>query len=280
MKYIIMAGGYYPKWETPRQLLEVNGEPIIARTIRLLKENRIKDIAISTNNDVFNRFGLPILKHENDYTAIAYNNGSGYWCNGFYEMKKPACYIFGDVFFSPEAIRTIVEYETDDIMLFGSAPPFIQPYPKPYEEPFAFKVTNQKHLREAIAEVKRIDSIGGFNRKPIAWELWNVISGGDPNVIDYNSYVRINDYTCDIDWVTEVSLIERFASNGGKTMATKKTEKKTTTKKPAAKRTKKPKEVTVIYKDQKYTVIEENDGKLKLTDGIVHFWVKADKVNG
>ena len=50
MKYIMMCGGIYKRWETPRQLIEVCGEPLIARTIRLLKETGISDIAISSNN--------------------------------------------------------------------------------------------------------------------------------------------------------------------------------------------------------------------------------------
>lgn len=47
-------------------------------------------------------------------------------------------------------------------------------------------------------------------------------------------------------------------------MAEKKTTKKTTKK--------------VTYRDKKFTVMEEANGRLKLTDGIIHFWVKADKV--
>ena len=42
------------------------------------------------------------------------------------------------------------------------------------------------------------------------------------------------------------------------------------------KTTKKTKKVT--YKDKKFTVMEEVNGRLKLTDGVIHFWVKADKV--
>ena len=47
-------------------------------------------------------------------------------------------------------------------------------------------------------------------------------------------------------------------------MAEKKTTKKTTKK--------------VTYRDKKFTIMEEVNGRLKLTDGIIHFWVKADKV--
>lgn len=39
---------------------------------------------------------------------------------------------------------------------------------------------------------------------------------------------------------------------------------------------KKPSKVT--YKEQKYTVLEESGNKLKLTDGIIHFWVKKENV--
>ena len=41
MKYILMCGGNYKdKFEIPKQLLEVNGEKLVERTIRLLKETR------------------------------------------------------------------------------------------------------------------------------------------------------------------------------------------------------------------------------------------------
>ena len=35
MKYIIMCGGKYRGFETPKQLLKVNDEIIVERTIRL-----------------------------------------------------------------------------------------------------------------------------------------------------------------------------------------------------------------------------------------------------
>lgn len=210
MKYIIMCGGDYYTWEKPRHLIEVKGEPLVARTIRLLKANGIEDIAISSNNPVFEQFGVPVLNHKNYYFTLGYNNSDGTWCNCFYPTDEPTCYLFGDVVYSPAAIKTIVETETDDIMFFGSCYPFAPEYPKPYIEPFGFKVVNTEHLKQAVEEVKRLESMGRFNREPIAWEVWNVICGNaDPNVIDYRTYVHINDYTCDIDEPEEVSLIER-----------------------------------------------------------------------
>lgn len=199
MKYILMCGGKYRRWETPRQLTVIEGETIIERTIRLLKTNGVTDIAISSNNPVFSQFGVPLLEHTNSYDANGYNDFTGYWCDAFYPMDEPACYIFGDVFFSPEAIKTIVQTPTSDIEFFASAPPFSPDYPKDSAEPFALKVRDQALLHDAIVRTKRLYHAGLFMRKPIMWELWQVIKNTTLNHIDYTNYTVINDYTCDID---------------------------------------------------------------------------------
>ena len=35
---------------------------------------------------------------------------------------------------------------------------------------------------------------------------------------------------------------------------------------------------TCTYKGKTFTILEDNGRTIKLTDGIIHFWVKADKV--
>lgn len=205
MKYIIMCGGQYQRWSTPRHLVKVNGEVILERTIRLLRENGVEDIAISSNNPIFGVWGLPLLMHENSYYANGYDNFTGYWCDAFYPTDEEVCYIFGDVYFSPEAIKTIVETDTDDIEFFASAPPFPPEYRKPWAEPFALKVKNTEHLKNAISLTKQYQDQGLFRRKPIMWELWQVIQATPLNQINYHNYTVINDYTCDIDYPEEAA---------------------------------------------------------------------------
>ena len=65
--YVIMCGGSYKKWETPKHLSMIHGETLVERTIRLLRENGIEDIAISSNNPIFEQFGVPVLHHDNPY---------------------------------------------------------------------------------------------------------------------------------------------------------------------------------------------------------------------
>lgn len=195
MKYIIMCGGRYHGWKNPRQLTKIHGEPIVARTIRLLREAGIKDIAISTNQEGFDDLGVEILHHRNDFGL----DPKSYWVDAFYPTDEETCYLFGDVVFSKQAIDTIINVETDDIQFFASAPPFAPGYPKRWAEPFAFKVVNQKHFREAIEDAKMYFNCGLLVRMPIAWELWQVIKKTELNKIDYTNYVVINDTTCDID---------------------------------------------------------------------------------
>lgn len=218
-KYIIMCGGDYVKWQKPRQLSIINGEEIVARTIRLLKENGITDISISSNNPIFEKFNVPVLKHDNLYIANGIGNVKGDWFNAFYPTDEPVCYIFGDVVFSPQAIKKIIETDTDDIELFGSGPPFASNYCKTHEEPFALKVVNQKHLHEAIEKTRELDKEHKFWRKPIVWELFTIIKNAPLQVKmgEYTTdYVVINDYTCDVDFEEDIKKLNRII--GGKKM--------------------------------------------------------------
>ena len=213
MVYIIMCGGNYRKWEEqekPRQLLEFKGETLVARIIRLLNENGIDNIAISSNNAIFEQFNVPVLKHDNSYDAIEYNHCNGHWVDAFYPTSEEACYLFGDVIYSEEAIKTIVNTPTNDIEFFASAPPFDERFYKQWAEPFALKVVNQQHLRQAISLVKIYDQQGLFARKPIMWELWQVIKRTPLNKIDYTNYTVINDYTCDIDDPSDIDKLLKY----------------------------------------------------------------------
>lgn len=192
MKYVIMCGGNAKINGIDRHCVRFQGERIIDRTIRLLKQCGVSacDIAITATAECF----------DDCIVNVVYYDSSGDWVNAFYpEGDDPVCYIFGDVVFSPNAIKTIVETETSVVEFFASAPPFAKQYTKHWAEPFAFKVVDRQFFRDCVDKVKRLKRKGEFRREPIAWELWQVIKDTPLNHIIYDNYVVINDYTCDID---------------------------------------------------------------------------------
>lgn len=209
MKYIIMCGGKYPEFDTPRWCLEVFGEPLVARTIRLLKEAGVEDIAISTQCAQLKRFGVPLLSHDNGFVV---DDRDTFWVDAFYPMDEPVCYIFGDVFFSPQAIQTIVNYTVDDVMFFAHGiGVYTYNYIKDWGEPFAFKVMDTDYFKKCIEMTKEYDRQGLWQRMPVSWELWQVIRGTKLNQIVRN-YAEINDYTCDVDHKEDIEHIQLMVS--------------------------------------------------------------------
>ena len=66
MKYIIMCGG--PRvvdQKIPNPLRVVKGEKLVERTIRLLREYGVEDIAISSDDKRLEGYGVPVLVHDN-----------------------------------------------------------------------------------------------------------------------------------------------------------------------------------------------------------------------
>ena len=217
MMYVIMCGGDNHGFNRPRHLSVIDGEVLVERTIRLLHENGIRNIKISTNN-------WKDFEYLEDRIQLVPMDLGEDWCDGFkiltyfpegtpaingWASPEGVCFIFGDVYYSEEAIKTIVESETDDIEFFASSPPFSKYYVKEWAEPFGFKVKNAKKFVDSLIKVKQYKKEGKFNREPIAWELWQVIKDGELNVIDYYNYTAINDYTCDVDEPEDIEKIEK-----------------------------------------------------------------------
>jgi len=206
MKYVILADSKNTSpFETPRQLTEINGEPLVKRTIRLLKENGVKDILVTSHDKRFD--GLGATKYEplhNEYDPYTLQ---GYWLNGFPEelLIEPVCFIFGDVYFSENAIKTIVETPADDTLFFCTYQNKSEKYIKAHDEPLAYKVNNCEVFKKGIADTKKLKDEGVCCREPVVWELYRVINGIWVNEHKLTTnYVAINDESCDIDTINDI----------------------------------------------------------------------------
>lgn len=215
MKYVIMCGGVYQKFQIPKQLSVVNGERLVDRTIRLLKENNVQDIYITSNDDRFDDCGVPRLQHINNFRCED-GNVKGCWLDAFYpnfNKNEKVTFLFGDVYYTDNAIKTIVDLKTDKNILVGTSIAKNKLH-KNWGEPFAYIVNDYKTFINGIKKVKKMYFEGKLKRHPIVWELYRYLNGLDVNVQDIKdeTYVCIDDGTIDVDAPSQIEELNNRSS--------------------------------------------------------------------
>ena len=211
-----MAGGVYDTFKTPKPLSVINGETLLERTIRLLKERGITDISISSNDERYEQYGK-VLYHHNSYK---YEGGKiyGYWVDAYYPTDEPCIYLHGDVYYSENAIDRILNLKPSVNTFIGNEVARNKEH-KNWGEPFGWIVVDQKSFREGIEKVKKLQDEGKLDRGfAISWELYRVLNGLDPNkqyIID-STYLSIDDETIDIDAPWQVEVLDERIRNSSK----------------------------------------------------------------
>lgn len=187
MKYIIMAAGAGTRWNNylgvPKHLIEINGEPLLARTARLLKENNITDYVITCSDPRYAQYGPTIPQTDHDCEIDRFEESV---------IDGPVCYLYGDVYYSEDAMKTIINESNGNILFFGS-----------HQEIFAIKVENIDLFLQYKHKVKKLFLSKVIDRC-IGWEIyktmhnmpWRGIQIGD-------DYIRITDETDDIDYPSD-----------------------------------------------------------------------------
>lgn len=227
MRYIILADSDNIEYfKIPRQLVEINGEKITQRTIRLLKESGIEDILITSHDKRFDNLGA--IRYESKYNDYRPKEKKGYWLSAFpiELLNEPITFLLGDVYYSENAIKTIVETKVDDILFFCTSKKdgYSNKYIKHHDEPLGFKVENYNRFKQAIEDVKRLKDKGMTNREPVTWELYRYLNNMDVNKHELkDNYVAINDESCDIDAERDILLLQ-FKLGGNKMVRLKVTE--------------------------------------------------------
>ena len=211
MQVIVMAGGFYEHFKEHKALSVINGEPLIERTIRLLKENNVEEIYISSNDDRFSKYGK-VIHHENSYR---YEDGicKGYWVDAYYPTDKPTIYLHGDVYYTEDAIKKILNYNPSVNTFIGNQYA-LNVEKKKVGEPFGWIIVDQKSFREAINKTKRLQDEGKVDRHPISWELYQVLNGNDVNGFDISTetYLAIYDETDDVDSPEKIEILNKKVS--------------------------------------------------------------------
>ncbi|MGF6376154.1 choline kinase [Clostridiales Family XIII bacterium PM5-7] len=117
MKYIIMADGKGTRWnnykDIPKHFIEVEGETLLARTVRLLKTIDANGQIIITSHDPrYEAEGALRYEPKNNVLEI----------DRFTEelIEDNICFLYGDTFYSKKAIEEITAETEEPLLFFGN----------------------------------------------------------------------------------------------------------------------------------------------------------------
>jgi len=188
MRAIILAAGKCERFGGKvKQLLPVNGEPIILRTIRQLKENGVCDIKVVSNRpEIQEAMGEVYLPSEHSGVVGAIDA-----CRDLWETEQQrVVFLLSDVVWTDEAIKSVVNSKAA-LAFFASE-----------VETFAISVQDAEKSRFAHSLLATI-----ANRGKSSWMLYRTCVGFPIHMHRFEDVVhqRISDKTDDIDFPDEYS---------------------------------------------------------------------------
>lgn len=197
MQYIIMADGEGKRWQffngLPKHLVEINGERIIERTIRLIRRYENNDEIIVTSHDKRYEFeGAKRYEPQNNNLEI----------DRFTEelIEDDVCFLYGDTYYTESCIETIVTTQLDNTVFFGNEKSIV-----------GIKVKDGNEFKKHINIIKELYLNGEIN-KCIGWQVYQSYAGlkiGNNKVIG-DFFIDINKGTFDINTPEDYLLNTEF----------------------------------------------------------------------
>lgn len=205
-KAIILCAGEATRWnnykDTQKHLIEINGERILDRTTRLLEVYGIKDISVVTKEynhryETSHSKVVPVkVNYEKNADADKFLSSKELW-----NKNGRTIVIYGDCYFSEEAMKTIVGFKSKDWTIF-CRPNASKITGTPWGECFAqsFYPKDLERHEQALHEIAQKKKSGKIKRCG-GWEHYRTMVGIDPNKHKMTTnYVKIDDFTDDFDY--------------------------------------------------------------------------------
>ena len=185
MKYIIMADGKGTRWNNyhniPKHLIEIDGETLLARTVRLLRENDARaDIVITSHDPRYEVPGARRYEPQNNHLEI----------DRFTEelIADDVCFLYGDTFYSESVIQKIADTPAEKLLFFGNERSIV-----------AIKVADGALFRQHVDRVRAL-FLARKIEKCIGWQVYQSFEGlpfGEKTIAA--DYILIQDGTEDFN---------------------------------------------------------------------------------
>lgn len=202
---IIIAAGRATRWREPKHFIEVDGEPIIERTVRLLNEYGVENVwVVGPDDDRYRIEGsdlyVPWLRDGCDENCGAdkFLSSRDLWLEDGRTLV-----LYGDCYFTADAIKTITSYAHRDWLLFAR-PDGSTVTGCPWGECFA-QGFYEDHIPEHLRTLERAVELHHRKviRHPSGWQHYRAMMGLPVRWWDRKVWgdrlVRIDDFTEDFD---------------------------------------------------------------------------------
>ena len=164
-RFVIMADGKGTRWANymgvPKHLVEIDGEPIIGRTVRLLNEmmDGKCEVIITSHDERYEFEGSRRHEPLNNNLEI----------DRFTQelIADNTCFLYGDTYYTEEALREILDTENEDVLFFGNSKSIV-----------AINVRNAAMFEEHVNNVRQL-FLDGKIEKCVGWQVYQSITGQD-----------------------------------------------------------------------------------------------------
>ena len=116
MQYIILSDGKGSRWNNymgiTKQEAIIDGERIIDRTCRLLRDNNQKDVKVLSSNP--NHSNNLSVRIESDYENVFMHEFA------YDYLNQETTFLFGDTYYEEDAITQIIKDKPEDVMFYGN----------------------------------------------------------------------------------------------------------------------------------------------------------------
>ena len=199
-RVIILCAGEAKRWENhlgvPKHLINVDGETLIERTVRLTKRYAPDaEIFIVANEDTYQVAGATLYKPTLNPDNLEADN----WLSSMpiWSKEHRTYLIFGDIFFTEEAMERIFVYKpAKEWQVYGRehGSDFTG---KIWEEWFclSFLPENHKLIEETLYTIREQRKNGEI-KKAGGWEFYRTLKKSDTE----NHFIEIDDFTEDFDF--------------------------------------------------------------------------------
>jgi tetratricopeptide (TPR) repeat protein len=213
---IILCGGEATRWggylgEEIKQLIQVEGEVLIFRTIKELNSRGLHNITILCREEDENKFQSAVCELANVCSISSiyrdgnpsnkYSSSENYWVNGVKNII-----LLGDVYYTSFALDKIIQFDDAAIQTFGRRGASTVTGCK-YGEIFAFSFTDTQKMGSSIALLRQLYEAKICTAHASGWSLNQIISNTNPNFrTAFGNFTEIDDWTEDFDFPEDYIL--------------------------------------------------------------------------